>query len=433
MSESLPQWTPDARELGDLELITNGSLAPIKGFLDPTDATDTSPITLAVPAELAGRARDAGAIELTDPEGVPLAQVTVESTYDAGEGRVGIAGPATALAHHEFGAFRRLFTGPGAVVDVHDGRPLIAVPVVEPLTSSAIADIRRALGDQQHGIAVLLPLVGEGSPRGVSAAGLIRATLAAAEEIGDAEVVAVPLARRDDDAADRRLRDFVAEHYATAGVLDYRNEGESPDAIRRIVDQDRPPRHRRGVVVFFTGFSGSGKSTLARALHDVLLERGGRTVTSLDGDVVRRHLSAGLGFSREDRETNIRRIGWVAAEISRHGGVAICSPIAPFDSTRQEVRRMVEAAGGGFVLVHVSTPIEECERRDRKGLYAKARAGEIPDFTGISSPYEVPEDATVSVDTTGRSIEDALSDVLKVLYAEGWLTRPGPDGELPAP
>ena len=124
---------------------------------------------------------------------------------------------------------------------------------------------------------------------------------------------------------------------------------------------------------------------------DHILEQGERTITSLDGDVVRHHLSKGLGFSREDRETNILRIGFVAAEISRHGGLAICSPIAPFESTRAEVRRMVERAGGGFVLIHVATPLEECERRDRKGLYAKARAGEIPDFTGISSPYEAPQ------------------------------------------
>ncbi len=177
-----------------------------------------------------------------------------------------------------------------------------------------------------------------------------------------------------------------------------------------------PAPDEQGLVVFFTGLSGSGKSTLARALHDVVLEQGERTVTSLDGDVVRRNLSAGLTFSKEDRETNIRRIGWVAAEISRHGGVAICSPIAPFDETRRQVRAMVDDAGGAFVLVHVATPLEECERRDRKGLYAKARRGEIPEFTGISSPYEEPEDAAVRVDTTGRSIEDALDDVLDALY-----------------
>ena len=174
-------------------------------------------------------------------------------------------------------------------------------------------------------------------------------------------------------------------------------------------------------MLFFTGLSGSGKSTLARALMDRLLEQGRRTVTSLDGDVVRRNLSAGLTFSKEDRETNIRRIGWVAAEISRHGGVAVCSPIAPFDETRQQVRAMVDDAGGAFFLVHVATPLEECERRDRKGLYAKARRGEIPEFTGISSPYEEPDDADVRVDTTGRSIEDALDDVVVALREAGYV------------
>ena len=128
--------------------------------------------------------------------------------------------------------------------------------------------------------------------------------------------------------------------------------------------------------------------------------------------MVRRNLSAGLTFSREDRETNIRRIGWVAAEMARHGGVAVCSPIAPFDATRRQVRAMVEDAGGDFYLVHVATPLEECERRDRKGLYAKARRGEIPEFTGISSPYEEPADAALRIDTTARTIEDCRDEVL---------------------
>jgi sulfate adenylyltransferase len=196
---------------------------------------------------------------------------------------------------------------------------------------------------------------------------------------------------------------------------------EFPDEIAAIVDADQPAPDEQGLVLFFTGLSGSGKSTLARALMDRLLEAGQRTVTSLDGDVVRRNLSAGLTFSKEDRETNIRRIGWVAAEISRHGGVAVCSPIAPFDATRQDVRRYVEDAGGAFFLIHVATPLEECERRDRKGLYAKARAGVIPEFTGISSPYEEPLDADVRVDTTGRSIEEALGDVLVALREAGYL------------
>jgi sulfate adenylyltransferase len=291
---------------------------------------------------------------------------------------------------------------------------------------------------------VLLALVGAGTPA-VSPVGLLRATLRVAEAI-DAEVVAVPRPSHGDPQIDHELGQRVAGNYATGDLLALRGEGELPASIAAIVEQDQP--EQPGLVVFFTGLSGSGKSTLARALHDHLLEQGGHTVTSLDGDVVRRNLSKGLTVSKEDRETNIRRIGWVAAEISRHHGIAICSPIAPYDETRQAVRRMVDDAGGIFVLVHVATPLEECERRDRKGLYAKARAGEIPEFTGISSPYEEPADADVRVDTTGRTIEEALADVLAVLpLSPGPLVpeldegpeldeRPEPDegpGPAPAP
>ncbi|HXA62038.1 MAG TPA: adenylyl-sulfate kinase, partial [Streptosporangiaceae bacterium] len=182
----------------------------------------------------------------------------------------------------------------------------------------------------------------------------------------------------------------------------------------------RPPRHERGVTVFFTGLSGSGKSTVARGLADALVERGGRTVSLLDGDVVRQLLSAGLTFSKQDRDLNIRRIGYVAAEVTRHGGVAICAPIAPYAATRAEVRRMVSEQGD-FVLVHVSTPLAECERRDRKGLYAKARAGLIPEFTGISDPYEEPGDAELTLDTSTISPEAAVEAVLELLAAGGWI------------
>ncbi|HVT66018.1 MAG TPA: adenylyl-sulfate kinase [Mycobacteriales bacterium] len=164
-----------------------------------------------------------------------------------------------------------------------------------------------------------------------------------------------------------------------------------------------------GRTVFLTGFSGSGKSTIARALVEQLAEE--RTVTLLDGDVVRTHLSRGLGFSREDRDINIRRIGWVAAEVTKHGGVAVCAPIAPYDETRKWVRGLVEAAAGpgGFLLVWISTPLEECERRDVKGLYAKARAGEIKGFTGIDDPYEEPTDAELVIDTTAVSVAEAVA------------------------
>jgi sulfate adenylyltransferase len=175
----------------------------------------------------------------------------------------------------------------------------------------------------------------------------------------------------------------------------------------------------RGFTVFFTGFSGAGKSTVARALVAQLTGTG-RTVTLLDGDQVRQHLSSELGFSREHRDLNIRRIGYVASEITRHGGVAVCSPIAPYDAVRKQVRSMIEPSGG-FILVHVATPLEVCEHRDPKGLYQKARAGQIPAFTGVSDPYEPPSDAEIVIDTTRTSAVDAAETILQVLRTRGHL------------
>lgn len=181
-----------------------------------------------------------------------------------------------------------------------------------------------------------------------------------------------------------------------------------------------PPRHRQGFTVFFTGLSGSGKSTVANVLLTKLLEMGGRPVTLLDGDIVRKNLSSELGFSKQHRDINIRRIGFVASEITKNGGIAICAPIAPYDRTRKEVEADV-APGGGFVLVHVATPLEVCEQRDRKGLYAKARAGIIKEFTGISDPYEEPEDADVVLDTSNLSPEEAAQAILLHLEREGFI------------
>ena len=172
--------------------------------------------------------------------------------------------------------------------------------------------------------------------------------------------------------------------------------------------------------MFFTGLSGSGKSTIANVLLVKLLEMGGRSVTLLDGDVVRKHLSSELGFSKEHRDINIRRIGYVASEIAKHGGIAICAPIAPYDRTRKDVRAMV-APVGGFVLVHVATPLDVCEARDRKGLYAKARAGLVKEFTGISDPYEPPDDAELVIDTTDITPAEAAQQILLYLEAEGFV------------
>ena len=388
-----PQHCPSPRELADLELLTNGALAPMSGFNQ-----SGSPVTLDLPDALRGQE-----VELVDPEGLPLARLRPD-------------GSLAALAHPQHGPFRRLHLTPAETRERHAGATF--VPVVDALTELELGRLRAV-----DGSVVLLALTGPGTPE-LSPVALLRASLVAARHVPGTSVVAVPLASHGDPAVDHRLGVAVVAAYAGPDpVLALGDaDGDYPDDIAAIVESDEPPPSRRGLVLFFTGLSGSGKSTIAQAVIDALLEVGERTVTSLDGDVVRRNLSAGLTFSRQDRETNIRRIGWVGAEISRHGGVAVCSPIAPFDTTRQDVRAMTEAAGGAFFLVHVATPLEECERRDRKGLYAKARRGEIPDFTGISSPYEAPTDADLRMDTTGRSIEECRDDVLDALAAAGYVS-----------
>jgi len=192
-----------------------------------------------------------------------------------------------------------------------------------------------------------------------------------------------------------------------------------PDVAREL-QRSYPPRHRQGFTVFFTGLSGSGKSTIANVLRVKFLEMGGRPVTLLDGDIVRKHLSSELGFSREHRDINIRRIGFVASEITKNGGIAICAPIAPYDSIRKEVREMIQPHGG-FILVHLATTLDVCESRDRKGLYAKARAGLVKQFTGISDPYEPPADAEVAIDTNDMSPEEAAQEIFLHLERQGFI------------
>ncbi|MDJ0627499.1 MAG: bifunctional sulfate adenylyltransferase/adenylylsulfate kinase [Rhodobacter sp.] len=188
-----------------------------------------------------------------------------------------------------------------------------------------------------------------------------------------------------------------------------------------VVEQLRgryPPRSKQGFTVFFTGFSGSGKSTIANALMVKLMEMGGRPVTLLDGDIVRKNLSSELGFSKEHRDLNIRRIGFVASEITKNGGIAICAPIAPYATTRRAVREEIEQYGA-FVEVHVATSIEECERRDRKGLYKLAREGKIKEFTGISDPYDVPENPELRVETENVDVDNCAHQVVLKLESMG--------------
>ncbi|MCK0142227.1 bifunctional sulfate adenylyltransferase/adenylylsulfate kinase [Aliiroseovarius sp. F20344] len=190
-----------------------------------------------------------------------------------------------------------------------------------------------------------------------------------------------------------------------------------PEVVKEL-RRTKPPRAKQGFTVFFTGFSGSGKSTIANALMVKLMEQGGRPVTLLDGDIVRKNLSSELGFSKEHRDLNIRRIGYVASEITKNGGIAICAPIAPYATTRRAVREDIEAFGA-FVEVHVATSIEECERRDRKGLYKLAREGKIKEFTGISDPYDVPANPELSVETENVDVDNCAHQVLLKLESMG--------------
>ena len=202
--------------------------------------------------------------------------------------------------------------------------------------------------------------------------------------------------------------------------------GEEPPAwftYPEVVEELRhvyPPCSQQGFTLFFTGLSGSGKSTLAKIIYGKLVEGGRRPATLLDGDIVRQNLSSELGFSKAHRDLNIRRIGFVASEITKNGGIAICAPIAPYTETRRAVRQLVEERGA-FIEVHVATSLEVCEERDRKGLYAKARKGIIPEFTGISDPYEVPEHAELTIDTADSTPMEAAQEIYLYLLKEGYI------------
>ena len=463
--------------------LTTADLTAIAARGELADGTPWPvPVTLTVPASAVPP--DADHLVLQDAEGSPLAVVEISERVPRGPaGQPGpmlrLAGPVTALRAPEHGPFRALRRAPADVRAGFAGWPVLALATRRPLGQRHIGQLRHLAGQLKARI-LLLPLVSGPAAVVTRPEALVRAVLAAARQLPDSTlVVPVPLppranpdeelaalvviaaahgathllsdAGRTDAAAKLGVEvltepewayDPAAEVWRPLGLIAPGTErGELSGAeLAELLDTDgpvpswlmpegvtaelrraRPPRSARGIVVFFTGLSGSGKSTLARDLRDALLERGDRTVSLLDGDIVRRLLSAGLTFSREDRDLNIARIGYVATEVARHGGIAICAPIAPYAAARSAVRSQVSEVGD-FVLVHVSTPLAVCEARDRKGLYAKARAGVIGSFTGISDPYEEPTDADLVLDTSLVSRRDAVAAVLAHLSRGGWLS-----------
>ncbi len=232
--------------------------------------------------------------------------------------------------------------------------------------------------------------------------------------------------RKSIQFTEKQLNDHLARDAEIPSWFSY------PEVIAEL-RKIRPPRSRQGFTLFFTGLSGAGKSTLAKIMYAKFIEASGRPVTLLDGDVVRRNLSSELGFSKAHRDLNVRRIGFVASEITKNGGIAICAPIAPYAITRRVVREMIEQHGA-FIEIHVATPLETCEARDRKGLYARARQGLIPEFTGISDPYEVPDNPEIRIDTSNLSRMEAAQIIFLYLLREGYLDswRGNPETKLDA-
>ncbi|RKN17844.1 adenylyl-sulfate kinase [Micromonospora musae] len=436
-------------------------------------------VTLQVPTALAQGLdpRDPArrALVLTDGEGAPVAALEVADAWPVRDGVAGVGGTLRRLGDGGHGPFQRLRRTPEEVRALLPPGRVLGVIADRPLHRPQLAQIAHATRTLGAHLLVLIP-VGEDGTGGLPPESLVRAVFAARDRMPPATLVTVPLSRRRDEISDALLRARVSAAYGVTHLLstgemlsgaglrvlvprelayDSRDgqwrwredipprnrrlaltqaeiddlldrgfplpEWHTPPAVARELARARPPRRHRGLVVFLTGLSGSGKSTIARGLSDALREGGERTVTLLDGDVARRELSAGLGFSKADRDSNVRRIGWVASEIARHRGVAICCPIAPYAAARATAREMALAAGAGFVLVHVATPLEICERRDRKGLYARARAGLLTGMTGVDDPYEEPTDADLVLDTSDLAVDEAVQAVLHHLTETGWV------------
>ncbi|MCY0905717.1 adenylyl-sulfate kinase [Arthrobacter sp. H14-L1] len=406
-ADQIPVHALAGPALDELELLLGGLLAPAHGYALPNGApgSRTDVFTLAVPSSTGEKARTGGLLFLTDPDGTPLARLTVTASLHAPRAVIYLAGELAAVRPAEHPPARELrLTGP--LPKLEGRRTLLAAFSAQP--EAAQMAMTAATARRENADICFVAVCGSQPHGRYSVTALLNSLEQCAAQLPDASVglLIMPAPVDAPDRQGRRLRNHVLANLNADLTLDFTELNEPPKGSHKLPSEGSG----QGTVVFLTGLSGSGKSTIARALTAHLQERAGRPVTLLDGDDVRRLLSSGLGFSMDDRETNIRRVGWVASLIAGSGGIAVCAPIAPFDATRREARAMAEKVGT-FLLVHVSTPLQICEQRDRKGLYARARAGSLPDFTGIDSPYEVPEDADVVIDAGCTSVQQAVEQI----------------------
>lgn len=541
-SKGWPSWDLTPRQLCDLELLMNGGFSPLQGFMGQADYESvcssvrlkngllwTMPVVLDLPAEFAKKLKSGTSLALRDPEGVMLAVLHVEETWEPdrqseAENVFGTAdrkhpGVSSVLdksnpiyvsgkleglqlpSHYDYRSLRLTPAEMRAKFAQLGWRRVVAFQTRNPMHRAHVELTFRAAKETSANL-LIHPSVGMTKPGDVDHYTRVRCYQAILPHYpaNTAQLALLPLAMRmggpreavwhaiirknfgcthfivgrdhagpGNDSNNKPFYDpygaqkLLEKHQDEVGVKmvpfkmmvyledkdTYVPEDEVPKGSRvlnisgtelrnrlaegrdipiwftypQVVTELRrtyPPRHRQGFTVFFTGLSGSGKSTIANVLLVKLLEMGGRPVTLLDGDIVRKNLSSELGFSKEHRDLNIRRIGFVAREITQNGGIAVCAPIAPYDRIRKELRQSIDGAGG-FILVHTSTSLEICEQRDRKGLYAKARAGLIPTFTGVSDPYESPDDAEVVIDTTNTTPEEAAQEILLYLRKQGYV------------
>jgi sulfate adenylyltransferase len=467
--QAWPSHVLDADQTAALLRLLDAVYTPVEGFMSAAQAAQVTatqrladgswwpvPVILDVPPALAERLAISGPLVLREAEGRPVAVMPdAEAWQDASGWRIG--GAVVGLQAPPLYDLVDLRLTPAEVCDEiarRGWRGAIAVPVDRMLHRADVTALDALAASHDAGLVVLAAT----PARAVADRDLYaraRALRAALSHVASGRSLLVLDTRPDAEgpcggAFDAILaRAFgcvrvVAWDAATAALVaaaahvgvavdavaaappspadgsrDALEAWTFPDVAAELARHGTSAR-ARGVTVFFTGLSGSGKSTIANALRVRLLEDGCRTVTLLDGDLVRTHLSSELGFSREHRTLNVRRIAFVAAEITRHGGVAICAPIAPYATLRRDARALVEAAGT-FLLVYVATPITVCEARDVKGLYRRARAGTLPEFTGVSDPYDVPDDADVTIDTSQVTVPQAVDTLMAALDARGLL------------